>query len=80
MTATPSFLIHPDDLQIQEPNRFFSRFIVPINPDQAEAMGKSSLAHLCSEFAYSVMRRRWFAAFDSILRGSRHQCAALQVI
>src|ERR1039458_7144145 len=50
------------------------------HPDQAEAMGKSSLAHLCSEFAYSVMRRRWFAAFDSILRGSRHQCAALQVI
>jgi len=49
------------------------------HPDQAEAMGKSSLARLRNEFTYSVMRRRWFAAFDSILRGSRNPCAASPV-
>ena len=50
------------------------------HPDQAVAMGESSLARLRSEFTFSVMRRRWFAAFDSILRGSRNPCAASPVI
>ena len=36
------------------------------HPDEARAMGKSSLARFRNEFTYSVMRRRWWAAFDSI--------------
>lgn len=50
------------------------------HPDQAQAMGKSSLARLRCEFTYSVMRRRWHTAFDSAVRDQRHPCAASPVI